>query len=283
MEAAQFLRPTSLAEALNALATPGIRILAGGTDFYPALGEHPIAEPVLDVTAIPELRGIAIGRNEIRIGGGTSWSAIIAAPLPACFDALKLAAREVGSVQIQNRGTIAGNLCNASPAADGVPPLLALDASVELISRVGMRHLRLCDFITGNRRTERRSDEIVAAIVVPRSIDGPSCFLKLGTRRYLVISIAMVAAILECDSKGRIAQARIAVGSCSAVAQRLSGLERDLVGKPCAAGIGKQVAAEHLVALSPIDDVRATAAYRIDAVRTLIGRALERCALEAAR
>jgi CO/xanthine dehydrogenase FAD-binding subunit len=283
MEAAQFLRPTSLAEALNALATPGIRILAGGTDFYPMQGERPIAEPVLDVTAIPELRGIAIGRDEIRIGGGTSWSAIIAAPLPACFDALKQAAREVGSVQIQNRGTIAGNLCNASPAADGVPPLLALDASVELVSRNGTRRIKLADFITGNRRTERRNDEIVAAIAIPRSIDGPSCFLKLGTRRYLVISIAMVAANLECDDKGRIAQARIAVGSCSAVAQRLRALERDLVGLPCAAGIGKYVAPPHLATLSPIDDVRATAAYRIDAARTLIGRALERCAAEAAR
>jgi len=119
--------------------------------------------------------------------------------------------------------------------------------------------------------------------VVPRSIDGPSCFLKLGARRYLVISIAMVAAILERDGKGLIAQARIAVGSCSDVAQRLSNLERDLVGKPCAAGIGKQVAAGHLADLSPIDDVRATAAYRIDAARTLIGRALERCVAGVAR
>ncbi|MEX1107756.1 MAG: xanthine dehydrogenase family protein subunit M [Dongiaceae bacterium] len=283
MDAPLYLRPTSIGEALQALAMPGIRILAGGTDFYPARGERPIAEPVLDVTAIPELRGIEIRRDEIRIGGGTSWTAIIAAPLPACFDALKQAAREVGSVQIQNRGTIAGNLCNASPAADGVPPLLTLDASVELVSRSGTRRLALADFITGNRRTERRSDEIVAAIVVPRSIDGASCFLKLGARRYLVISIAMVAAILERDGKDRIAQARIAVGSCSAVAQRLRDLERDVVGVPCAAGIGKQVAAEHLAALSPIDDVRATAAYRVDAARTLIGRALERCAVDIAR
>ncbi|MEX2200581.1 MAG: xanthine dehydrogenase family protein subunit M [Dongiaceae bacterium] len=283
MDAAQFLRPTSLAEALNALATPGVCILAGGTDFYPAQGERPIAEPVLDVTAIPELRGIAIGRDEIRIGGGTSWSTIIATPLPTCFDALKQAAREVGSVQIQNRGTVAGNLCNASPAADGVPPLLALDALVELVSRSGARRLALADFIVGNRRTERRSDEILAAIVLPRSIDGPSCFLKLGARRYLVISIAMVAAILERDGKGRIAQARVAVGACSAVALRLHELERDLVGKPCAAGIGELVMPQHLAALPPIDDVRATAAYRIDAARTLIGRALDRCTGEIAR
>jgi CO/xanthine dehydrogenase FAD-binding subunit len=277
MDAPMFLRPRSLDEAINALATPGIRILAGGTDFYPAQGERPIDEPVLDVTAIPELRGIDVSADEIRIAGGTSWSELIATPLPACFDALKQAAREVGSVQIQNRATIAGNLCNASPAADGVPPLLALDASVELISRAGRRRLNLADFITGNRRTEWRSDEILTAIVVPRSIDGPSCFIKLGTRRYLVISIAMVAAILESDSTDRIAQARVAVGSCSAVAQRLIELEHDLVGTAWAAGVGKVVEPKHLSSLSPIDDARASAVYRLDAAQTLIGRALEQC------
>ncbi|MEX0810074.1 MAG: FAD binding domain-containing protein [Dongiaceae bacterium] len=283
MDAPLFLRPTTLAEAATALAMPGIRILAGGTDFYPAQGDRPIAEPVLDVTAIPELRGVTIGRDEIRIGGGTSWSELLATPLPTCFDALKQAAREVGSIQIQNRGTIAGNLCNASPAADGVPPLLALDASVELVSQAGTRRMVLAEFITGNRRTGRRSDEILAAIVVPRSIDGPSCFLKLGARRYLVISIAMVAAILESDNKSRIARARVAIGACSAVSQRLTALEQDLVGAPCGTGIGKHVTSRHLATLSPIDDVRATAAYRMEAARTLVGRALERCAAEIAR
>jgi CO/xanthine dehydrogenase FAD-binding subunit len=203
---------------------------------------------------------------------------VIAAPLPACFDALKQAAREVGSIQIQNRGTVAGNLCNASPAADGVPPLLALDAEIELVSRAGTRRLRLAEFIAGNRRTLRQPTEILSAIVVPRSIDGPSAFLKLGARRYLVISIAMVAAIVEPDSRDRIAQARVAVGSCSAVAQRLTALEQALVGVPLEPGLGALASPVHLAGLSPIDDVRATAAFRRDAARTLVARALERCA-----
>ncbi len=272
-----FIRPATLAEALAAIATPGMRILAGGTDFFPALGDRIVHEPVLDLTGIAELGGIAIGRDEIRIGSLTRWTELIRAPLPREFDALKEAAREIGSVQIQNRATVAGNLCNASPAADGVPPLLALDAKVELASRRGSRILPLARFITGNRRTERLPDEIMTAIVVPRTIAGPSAFLKLGARRYLVISIAMVAAVLEDDGSGRIGEARIAVGSCSAVAQRLDQLERELVGQPFATGSGAIVEARHLNALAPIHDVRATAAYRMDAARTLVARAIERC------
>lgn len=272
-----FLRPRSLREAVEALATPGIQILAGGTDFYPALGDRHLSAPVLDVTGIGELSGIREERDGVRIAAGTTWSELVATPLPHAFDALKAAAREVGSIQIQNRGTIAGNLCNASPAADGVPPLLALDAEVELMSRAGTRRLPLAAFITGNRKTERRPEELVSAILVPRTIDGPSVFLKLGARRYLVISIAMVAAILEDDGQGRVAQVRIAVGSCSAVARRLPELEATLRGKPLRPGIGATVEASHLATLAPIDDIRATAAYRRDAARTLVARALEQC------
>ena len=272
-----FLRPRTLSEAVEALEWPGARILAGGTDFYPALGDRPVACPVVDITAVPELTGITVTDRKIRIAGGTTWSEVVATPLPRCFDALKAAAREVGSVQIQNRGTIAGNLCNASPAADGVPPLVALDAEVELVSRAGRRRVPLAAFITGNRRTVRQDGEILASVIVPRRIEGPSCFLKLGARRYLVISIAMVAVILESEN-GMVRQARVAVGACSAVAQRLGGLEQALAGMPAKPGIGAMVEPQHLAGLSPIDDVRATAAYRLDAARTLVARALERCA-----
>ena len=272
-----FIRPATLADALAALATPGIRILAGGTDFFPALGDRVVKEPVLDLTGIPELGGVAIGRDEIRIGACTTWTQIVNSPLPREFAALQEAAREVGSVQIQNRATVAGNLCNASPAADSVPPLLALDAKVELTSHRGTRTLKLARFITGNRRTERTQDEILTAVIVPRTIAGPSCFLKLGARRYLVISIAMVAAIIEQDRDGRIAEARVAVGSCSAVAQRLDQLERELIGHNFAPGAGAVVDGRHLNHLAPIDDIRATGAYRLDAARILVARAIERC------
>lgn len=259
------------------LASSGGQILAGGTDFYPALGERLPQGNVIDITGLEEIRGIAFEDTQIRIGGLTTWTDVIRTPLPRAFDGLKQAAREVGSVQIQNRGTVAGNLCNASPAADGVPPLLALDAEVELFSTPGKRLVPLDQFLTGNRKTVRHPNEVLTAVVIPRRIENAaSTFLKLGARRYLVISISMVAAIVEKDTSGRVAEARVAVGSCSATARRLTQLERDLIGLP-ASQIAGSVKSEHLSVLSPIDDIRATADYRRDASLTLIRRALENC------
>jgi CO/xanthine dehydrogenase FAD-binding subunit len=271
-----YLRPRTLDEACEALAASPMRILAGGTDVFPSLGDGPQLEAILDISRLGDLEGIAIGSSEVRIGARTTWTALSRASLPPCFGALKQAAREVGSVQIQNTGTVAGNVCNASPAADGVPPLLALDAEIELLSARGVRRLPLHRFILGNRRTARLPDEIVTALVVPRTIDkGRSVFLKLGARRYLVISIAMVAAIVEADATGHVIGARIAVGACSEVARRLPHLERALAGAPAHVGLGSIVDPSHLQDLAPIDDVRATAAYRLDAVRSLVARALD--------
>jgi CO/xanthine dehydrogenase FAD-binding subunit len=273
-----YLKPKTLDEAVSLLAAPGGQVLAGGTDFYPALGERLPRGNVVDITSVGEIRGISVEEKFVRIGGLTTWTEVIRTPLPRCFDALKAAAREVGSVQIQNRGTVAGNLCNASPAADGVPPLLALDAMVELASAAGRRRMGLGEFLTGNRKTLLRADEILAAVLVPRGIeDAASEFLKLGARKYLVISISMVAAVVRADASGRVEDARVAVGSCSAVARRLLDLERDLVGVRASAGIGDIVRAVHLSALTPIDDVRATGEYRRDASLTLVRRALESC------
>lgn len=273
-----YFRPRTLQEAVHTLAEHRGQILSGGTDFFPSLGDRPAPSPVIDISALAELRGISVESDHVRIGGLTTWTDIIRTPLPRCFDALKSAAREVGSVQIQNRGTVAGNLCNASPAADGVPPLLVLDAEVELVSTAGMRRARLSEFLVGNRKTLRRPEEMLSAVIVPRGLDeARSAFLKLGARRYLVISIAMVAAVVKTDESGRVRNARIAVGSCSVTAQRLQHLEHDLVGAKATAGIGAQVLPEHLANLSPIDDVRATATYRQDAALTLVRRALEAC------
>jgi CO/xanthine dehydrogenase FAD-binding subunit len=229
----------------------------------------------MDISRLGDLRGIAPAPDGgIRIGALTTWTDIVRASLPPAFRALQQAAREVGSVQIQNRATIAGNLCNASPAADGVPPLLALDARVELASRSGNRTLPLSDFIQGNRKTARDSGELLTFIHVPAAgLRGNSAFFKLGSRRYMVISIAMIAARLAADGNGIITGAAVAVGACSAVAQRLPALESALIGQnlQAAAGIA---APQHLAALSPIDDVRAPAGYRMDAALEGVRRAL---------
>ncbi len=269
-----YLRPTRTEEALERLASAPLTVLAGGTDHSPARVARPLAEDILDITALEALRGIRETEEGWRIGATTSWTQLIEAELPPLFDALKQAAREVGGVQIQNAGTVAGNLCNASPAADGVPALLALDAEVELASVQGTRSLRLDEFILGPRRTARRADELLTAITVPDPrAAANSRFLKLGARRYLVISIAMVAAVIEAKSD-YVSAARVAVGACSPVAQRLPALEQALIGAPLNARLGEQVRAEHLAPLAPLDDPRASAGYRREAAQTLIARCL---------
>ncbi len=285
-----FLRPRTLDEALAALAADAahppadpldrLTPLAGATDLYPAAAVRqawfqPSPRAILDLSAIAGLRGVGQGADGFRIGALTTWSDVIDASLPPAFDALRQAGRQVGGVQIQNRGTLAGNLCNASPAADGAPPLLALDAEVELRSAAGSRRLPLASFLQGNRRTALAPGELVTAIHVPRPADGErSAFLKLGARAYLVISIASVAANLATDGRGSIVCARIAVGACSAVPQRLAALEARLAGVPLVEA-ASAVSPADLEVLSPIDDVRASAAYRRDAALTLVRRALD--------
>lgn len=274
-----YARPSNLDDALGLLAESGARVIAGGTDVYPGAGERPLQANCVDLSNISALRGVSVDGACVRIGGSTTWSDIARADLPPAFDALKVAARDVGAVQIQNRGTIAGNLCNASPAADGAPPLLILDAEVELASRRGTRRLALHTFINGARRTLLAPDEVMTAIITPLpSLTMRSAFFKLGARRYLVISIAMVAVALDVV-EGMVRDARIAIGACSAVAQRMRRAEQRLIGAPASSGLGRSIEADDLAGLSPIDDIRASADYRRDAAFTLLGRAIDACAL----
>ncbi len=283
----RYFRPTSLAEALDIRASHDVTILAGGTDVYPvrtarrAWGD-PAHKDVLDISAVPGLRGISAMPGGWRLGALTTWTDLVRADLPALFDGYAQAAREVGGVQVQNLGTLAGNIVTASPAGDGIPNLLALDATVELTSLSGTRALPVSAFIDGYRHTALRPDEIVTALLVPRLEGARSTFLKLGSRKYLVISIAMVSAVVAIDASGRITTARIAVGACSAVAQRLATLETALACVPLneAADV---VSASHLAGLAPIDDVRATASYRLAAAEALVRDALVDLAATAIR
>jgi len=282
-----YLQPTRLEAALAELGRARCTVVAGGTDIYPAcVGVDP-PTPLLDVSLLAETRGIEQGTetSPLRVGALTTWSDLVRKPLPRHVRALAQAAREVGGVQIQNRGTIGGNLCNASPAADGIPPLLALDATVELASQRGRRTLPLEQFVLGNRKTALGADELLTAIVIPpRSANAVSVFLKLGHRRYLVISIVMVALVFDFDALGHVIYCGIAVGACSAAARRLATLERGLVGvhrRELPARAATLLDAGALAALAPIDDVRATGTYRLDAARSLIERGLGELAHEA--
>ena len=272
---AGYLRPRTLEEALEALARMPQVIVAGATDHYPARVTKVRSEDILDISGMEVSREIRATEEGWVIPALATWSDILECDLPACFDGLRAAAGTIGGVQIQNRATVCGNVCNASPAADGVPNLLALDASVELASSAARRRVPLEAFLTGYRQTQRRPDELVTAIHVPEPGGNTrSTFLKLGSRTSLVISIVMVAAVISTDAHGVIASAAICVGACSPVATRLPALERRLLGRVLDASLASSVTPGDLSPLAPIDDVRATAEYRREAALVLVRRAL---------
>lgn len=268
----QYFIPHDINGALDILANKRPKILAGGTDVFAATQEEALPEPVLDLSGIDELGRIrTTDDGGVTIGAGVTWSDVIRAPLPSAFDGLKSAARRVGGVQIQNRATLVGNLCNASPAADGVPPLLTLEASLTLASANGQRTVSLEDFISGPRQTALNDDELVIGLNVPPQYGSTSSFEKLGSRAYLVISIAMVAVNVRIGTNGTIDWVRIAVGACSPVATRIRPLENALKGqRPGEVDIDSS----YFSALAPIDDARGTGAYREEVVAELSKRAL---------
>ena len=271
-----YVRPTSLVHALQCRAA-GAEILAGGTDFWPLrVGRPAYSSPnttILDLSALHDLRAIETVDTTLRIGAMATWTDLAEARLPCAFIALQMAAHEVGGRQIQNSGTIGGNLCNASPAADGVPPLLVLDASVELSSVSGTRAVPISEFLTAPRRTMLRPDEVLTAVSIPLLLEkSHSHFIKLGARKYQLISIVMGAALLAVR-EGRVSRIAIAIGSCSPVAQRLHALEQSLVGVRTDE-LAAHVTADQLSNLTPIDDIRADAAYRRDTALVVVRRLL---------
>lgn len=274
-----YFRARTLEEALEVRAAHDVTVLAGGTDVYPAktarAGWGDMRHPdVLDTSAIKDLRGITEEEGKLRFGALVTWTDLKRAALPRAFEGYQAAAREIGGVQIQNRGTLVGNICTASPAGDGIPCLMTLDAEVELRSLSGSRIVPIGDFFLGYRKTALRPDEIVTALLIPKPASGArGRFAKLGARKYLIISIVMAAAVLTADENGTVTAARVAVGACTPVARRLTDLEQALVGRSVdrAAEVAHQT---HLGALAPIDDIRASADFRqsaaLDLVRDLL-------------
>ena len=264
--------PEELAEALSLLKTRDLAIVAGGTDYFPARGRAPLTQSILDLSRLGDLQKLETTETHLEIGAGVTWAQIVHADLPDAYLGLQAAGREVGSIQIQNAGTIVGNVCNASPAADGIPPLLTLEAEVTIAGENDTRFVPLQDFVTGVRRTTLQPGEIVIGLRIPTPPKhSVGAFQKLGARRYLVISIAMTAIVIGLDDQGHVDFARIAVGACSAVAQRLHDLEHDLLGQR---PDNISITADHLASLAPITDIRGDAAYRLDIVSTHIQRAI---------
>src|SRR5215207_899106 len=275
----QYFQPQGLDDALALLAHygGGTRIVAGGTDVIVELsrGIRP-TQTLIDVTAIPGLRHIGLTDGIISLGALTTHNDVVASPL--CRQgALPLAQAcwEVGAPQIRTRGTVAGNLITASPANDTITPLVALDAEIVLTSMRGDRVLPLHDFYLGVRRTALAPDELLREIRIPVVRENQrGRFVKLGLRRAQAISVIDAAVVLTFD-RNAVTEARIALGSLAPTIVRAATTENFLVGKRLTPEVCSEAAALACAAVAPIDDVRGSAAYRLQTLQNLLAHTLD--------
>ena len=269
--------PASLEDAYRLLADDGAawRPVAGGTDLLVQItGElGPPPDRVLDLWALDELRGITLDGDELVIGALTTYtelrgSALVDELLPA----LAAASATIGAAQIQNRGTIGGNLGNASPAGDTLPIWLATDAAIVLGSAEGERSVAASSFFTGYRETARRDDELVVRVRVPLLPRRHVRFRKVGTRRAQAISKVVLALAWLTGEDGAWHETRVALGSVAATPIRAARTEAALDGRHPVRETADSAVAALEGEIHPIDDVRSTADYR----RVVAGRVLRR-------
>jgi xanthine dehydrogenase small subunit len=268
-----YVRPRDLDEALATRAAhPDWMVLAGGTDLMVNANHRPVPVGILDLWRLPGLGGITATNNSVRIGAGSTWlevehhPAILERWLP-----LALAAREIGALQIQARGTLGGNVGNSSPVGDSLPVLLALDAQLELASARGRRTVAYKDFCTGYKKTVLAPDELIVSATLPApSSSTKTTWRKVGTRRAQSISKVMGAAAIELDG-GIVKSARVALGAVADRPIRIAAVEAAVVGlTPAQAADAARAALR--TAIKPIDDVRSTAVYRREVAENLVAR-----------
>lgn len=268
-----YIRPRDLNEALAARAQhPDWMMLAGGTDLMVTAPHRPVPAGIIDLWRLPALGGISLVDNGIRIGAGTTWyevenhPAILESWLPVA-----LAAREIGALQIQMRGTLGGNVGNSSPVGDSLPGLLALDAELELASVRGTRNVPYREFCTGYRKTVLAPDELIVSASLPKPSKATrTMWRKVGTRRAQSISKVMGAAAITVDG-GVIREARVALGAVADRPIRVTAVE-DAVKGLAPAQAAEAARAALRSAIKPIDDVRSTATYRRDVAENLVAR-----------
>lgn len=261
------LRPKVLPEALAMLAehAPEGKPLAGGTNVIVEMREgHYGGKTLVDLSHLQELRGIQKQDGHILIGGGTTITDLLTHPLIAAHGApLKECAAVFANPLVRNRATVAGNLVDASPAADTAPPFLALGAEVELVSLVASRWVPLDDFIVGVRKTLIQPDELLRSIRWETPTErSAGAFYKVGLRKADAISVLSVAVMTECDEAGRCVRARIALGAVAPRPIRARDAEASLLGERLTSQAIAEAALLSAEATRPIDDIRGTAAYR---------------------
>jgi CO/xanthine dehydrogenase FAD-binding subunit len=274
--------PRGLSEVLMRMARePGVwKPFAGGTDLMVLLEAGKLAHrKFLSILKLPELSGVEFTSTHVTMGALTTYSEVRGnEELANEFPLLCRAAAETGSVATQNRGTIGGNIANASPAADSPPALLVYDAELELVSASGQRWVPFADFWTGYKQTQLRSDELIRAIRVTRRKNGWHHFYrKVGTRRAQAISKVCFAGAMRLEA-GRIVEVRIALGSVAPTALRALETEKVLRGEkptPVVVRLAQETLGREI---SPIDDMRSTARYRVRVAQNLLAEFCERAA-----
>jgi len=288
-EVQTYYSPSTMAEAIEILERLGERArpVAGGTDLLVELqrGGRAGVEVLVDLSRIRGLDEIAEEPGLLRLGPLVTHNQVMASP--ACIalaTPLAQASREVGSAQLRNRATVAGNVVTASPANDTISALLALGASLELTSSQGVRVLTVNEFVTGFRTTALAPGELVTAVLVPTL--GPNqrgIFVKLGLRRAQAISVVHLAVTVAMETadadqlvaEAIVADASIAIGSVGPTVLLIDGFAEALRGRPLNAEAIAAATAVVAGAISPIDDLRAPAEYRRDLTATMTRRALE--------
>lgn len=278
-----FYRPACVEEAVALAQTlgPTTRFIAGGTDLIIQLNRQQQApEHVIDLTLLRGLNGITEASEEITIGALTTHKQIERhVAFQNTLKALAEAARVIGGHQIRNIATIGGNIANASPAADLLPPLLAFDARLDLVGPDGTRELPLRDFLIGPRRTARIPEEIIRSVrFLKPAYESASVFLKAGRRKAMEISVVSVATQITLDpAKNVCRDARIAIGAAAPTALRIADAEGLLRDSAADDEVFEQAGKLSAAVISPVDDVRASAEYRRILVAALVPRALRQC------
>ena len=271
--------PRNLAAALERLERePGIwKPFAGGTDLMVLLeaGKLPHRR-FLSVWKIPELREITIAPEQTTLGSLTTYTEIRRrAELVSDFPLLSQAAAETGGIATQNRGTLGGNIANASPAADSPPALLVYDAELELLSARGSRWVPYDTFHTGYKQMILRPDELISRIRLPRNRSGwKQYYRKVGTRRAQAISKVCFAGAARIE-KGRIADVRLALGSVAPTVLRATEAEKVLRGESLTRGVLRTAQGALAREIAPIDDMRSTARYRRRVAQNLLAEFFE--------
>jgi len=270
--------PATLAEAYALLSEPGrsMKVIAGGTDVMVLMNAHILdAAEFLDIWRVNELRGISDDGDALRVGALTTYTQLIRAELiQRHVPALVAASRTIGAIQIQNRGTIGGNIVNASPAGDSLPVLAAYDAEVEIGSARGTRRLAFTEFYSGYRRTMLQPDELVLAVRIPKLQPGERDFFrKVGTRRAQAISKTVLAA--KATISGEVVERiSIGVGSVAPTVIRVPQTERLLTGAALTQALIKDACRLIAQEISPISDLRSTEHYRRTVTGNVLGKFL---------